>query len=81
MAFQINGEYFNLCNPYTGEHVWLWAGDTSNFDIPPDFLCSCGAIHWRNREHPENELDEEFKALEDASIYDYQKFEEQENNG
>jgi len=79
MAFYINGIQFNLCHPLQGEHVWLWAGDTTNFDFPPDWLCSCGAIHYENREHPERELgDKLLKELEEVGIYDYLKFEEQE---
>jgi len=79
MTFLINGEHFNLCHPYQGVHVWFWDGAGILSPFPDDLLCSCGAIHYKNRNHPERELEDKlFKELEDASIYDYLKFEREE---
>jgi len=66
----MNGFVINLCHPLRNEHVWLWAGNTTNYDFPPDLLCSCGAIRWKNRDHPEKELgDDVLQSLKEAGLY------------
>lgn len=70
MSFLINGVVFNLCRPYQNEHSWYWAGCDTSSEPFPDSVCSCGAIRWKNKEHPEKELGEyRLNELKEAGLY------------
>lgn len=49
MTFLINGDHYSLCRPYTGEHVWTWAGGDTLTECWPDKLCDCGTIKYKDR--------------------------------
>ncbi len=61
-----------FCHPEYGEHIWLTT--LPDESVSPDLLCACCTITWKNRNHPENELNIK-------PHWDYDRYDETPENG
>lgn len=68
----------SLCNPYTGEHAWVWCSGDTLGEPQMNQECACGAFLCQGRDKaplPEKGFDVE---LEQLAINEYLSFEEQD---
>ena len=68
----------NMCNPFTNEHVWIWSSGDTMGEPPINQECTCGDFLYQGRGITPRAADGFDRALEEAAIADFLKFEAQD---